>query len=125
MVNYETCRWCKHYENGCTNEDAFDLKGIDFTAFFENGHLAEAIMKGIGLVPLNEDFWNVFEDAKISDDYQFKLVRAIIAMHDDLIKDRSKCIVENVSRILNDYILTSSFAIPIKNPDNFNCKYFT
>ena len=66
MIDYNTCQWCKHSEEGyCINKEAFELE-IDMTDFYERSELfTEWIKEGykdLAIVQLNDYIENILSE---------------------------------------------------------------
>lgn len=124
---YRSCRWCKCFDlkNGvCLNDRSFGASdGIDFTPFYEDGHLAESIREG-----LNETRFNDLEQALVESRLSKKRISEIMKTFyqelDDAFINWTESIDNCVSTSLNHFDFGYPGGTKIKEPNEFYCKFF-
>jgi hypothetical protein len=125
---YHSCRWCKYWDGKkcvCTNDRAFDeLDDNVLYPFWEDGHLSEAIREGFK----NFKFAKL-EAALIESKLSKKRVKEIMEIFNaelelDAQMNWTESIDDAVSTALNNFDFGADDGIPIKDPEDFYCKYF-
>ena len=126
MINYNVCRWCKHFKDGCCfNEDAFVIgnDNFDFYKFYEDGTLSETISESFETYHF-EKLVAALHETKLSK----KKIKEIMQVFETEMADAqlnwTETIDESVSIALNNFDFGYLGGVYIKDPDEFSCKYF-
>ena len=119
----DTCRWCRHFRDGCcVNGDAFDSE-IDLSGFSENGGLSDAIREGFKHV----EFKRVGKllASKVSRKLQEDVRKLLVEEFDEMQAGLVEGIDGSVSSALDRFVRNGFVqGVHIKNPHEFGCKFF-
>ena len=125
-IDYNTCRWCKWFKEGCcTNENAFSIdKSLDVYKFYEEGTLSEAIREGF-----KNYHFEKLEAALIESKLSKKKVKEILQVFEaelelDAQMDWTESIDASVSTALDNFDFGESDGVYIADPNECSCKYF-
>ena len=122
-MDYNTCRWCKWFKDGCCiNEQAFDAE-IDMSDFYESGTLSEAIQEGFGNIKFEQV--EKLLASKVSKKTQAAVMKLLFEEFEGAKVNFVEGIDDSVSTVLNNFIKDGFFeGVYIKDPNEFSCKYF-
>jgi len=125
-IDYNTCRWCKWFKEGCcTNENSFSVdKSLEIYKFYEEGTLSEAIREGFKNYCF-EKLEAVLIESKLSK----KKVKEILQVFEaelelDAQFNWTESIDDSVSTALNNFDFGESGGVYIADPNECSCKYF-
>ena len=125
---YCSCRWCRWFNTKagvCLNDRAFsDGDDIDFTPFYEDGHLAGAIREGFNEIKFI-DLEHALTESRLSKKRISEIMKTFHNELDDAFINWTESIDECVSSALNHFEFGYTGGVKIKAPNEFHCRFFS
>jgi len=123
-MNYNVCRWCQSFKEGCCINEAFAIDlSLDISPFIEDGKLSESIQEGFGSIKFSE-VEKLLASTKTSKKLQAQVMKALHEEFESVKVSLVESIDKSVSTALQNFEFPETKGIWINEPSNFRCEHF-